>query len=150
MTNRKGFTLIEVLASVTILAIVVLAAVFALQQTSVFSKVNHAKETNIQVARTVMEEIKANLKKTDPVQVQLFGQTIALTSLKGTSAVSLPVFYTTDQTVKIEVNGTKPAQSVTVKGTEYPIGDYFRLIQVTCTQVQTGKIYTLKAYVECK
>jgi prepilin-type N-terminal cleavage/methylation domain-containing protein len=148
MNNRKGMTLIEVLASITILALAVIAAVYALQQTSAFSRGNQIKEVNVQVARTVMEEIKANLKKSAPVTVLLYGQTVDISGLKAATPAALPEFYSADQAVKIAVSGQKPAQSVAVKGASYAVGDYFRLITVICTDVSTGKAYTLQAYVE--
>ena len=149
MRNRKGITLIEVLASVTILAIALLAIVYMLQQTTLFSKKNIDKENNVQVARTVMEEIKVNLKEATP-RIAPFGSTIDLAGLKGSAEVSLTPFYSSSsQAVKIDVKSKVPTTSVSIKGTSYPIRDYFRLIQVTCTNVNSNdKPYSLEAYVE--
>ncbi|MEO3945478.1 type II secretion system protein [Gorillibacterium sp. CAU 1737] len=148
--NQKGITLIEVLVSITILAIAVLAAVYALQQSTAFSKSNEARETNVQVARTVMEEIKAKLKQADPVTVELYDQTIDLTPLKGLESAQLSSITTPRSSIRIDIESHRPEQSLSVKGIAYPVGDYFRLIQVTCTKTATGETYSLKAYVESR
>lgn len=151
MRNHRGITLIEVLASVTILAIAVLAMVYILQQSTLFSKQNNDKENNVQVARSVMEEIKINLKPGTPINP--FGSSIQISALKGVPVVALPLFYSSAaQTVRIEVKSlTLPAtasNNLNIKGTNYNINTYFRLVQVTCTNVQTSKSYSLQAYVE--
>lgn len=152
MRNRKGITLIEVLASVTILAIALLAIVYMLQQTTLFSKKNIDKENNVQVARTVMEEIKVNLKEATP-RIAPFGSTIDLAGLKGNPVVSLASFYSSSsQAVRIDVKSLTPPASatgnITIKGTAYQISNYFRLIEVTSTNVNSKDSYRLQAYVE--
>lgn len=147
MRNRKGITLVEVLASVTILAIALLAIVYMLQQTTLFSKKNNDRENNVQVARTVMEEIKVKLKEN--TNIAPFGETIPITDLIAANSVTLPsTFSSANKTVRIDVNSTVPTTSIPIKGTSYSIGQFFRLIEVTCTNVNSKDTYSLQAYVE--
>jgi prepilin-type N-terminal cleavage/methylation domain-containing protein len=151
MRNRKGFTLVEILAGITILAIAVLAFAYLMQQTTWFSKQNDTQETNIQTARTVMEEIKTNLKTGK--DVTSLKTPIAIASIKDQSP---PVTLKSEQqSIKIDIQSLPISDNLLrdppkIKGFSIKVEDYFRNVKVTCTNIQTGKSYTLQAYVEYK
>jgi len=150
MNNQRGLTLIEILASITLLAFVIVTVVLVLQQSTIFSKSNSQKENNVLVARTVMESIKSGLKAGDTIN--LYGASVSLSNLKLAANATLPVIYVPDSahpTTRVNVR-TLPIRSdtVSVQAKDYHIGDYFRLVEVTTTEVATNRSYSLKAYVE--
>ncbi|WP_058301313.1 type II secretion system protein [Gorillibacterium timonense] len=152
MNNKRGITLIEVLVSIVILAVAVLAISYALQQTSLFSKQNNDKESNLSAARTVMEELKEALKSDS--SITLYGQSVDLISLKAATPSPVQTLYLPTSAapkVKIEI-ATLPlpeqATNVAIQGTTYNLNEDFRLVQVTATDVQTGQPYVLQAYLD--
>lgn len=152
MRNQKGLTLIEVLGSITLLAVAVLGLIYLLQQTTLFSKHNEKLDRNVIVARTVMEEIKANLSGTAP-SMTIYGQSVDLTALRSSPAGQAITIYYPDpaaRQLKIEIQSL-PFQlnPVTIKSASYQISDYFRLIHVTSTD-PSGKDhpYTLEGYAQ--
>lgn len=151
MKNQRGYTLIEILASITLLAVAILTITYALQQSSLSTKQNNDKDSNTLVARTVMEEIKTTMKNQSLQSATLYGQTINLNELRQLSTTTIYSPSTADKKIQIDITSTSipsSASIVTIKGTNYDINNYFRLVQVTSTNVATNKTYTLQAYVE--
>lgn len=151
MKNRKGFTLVEILAGITILAIAVLAFAYLMQQTTWFSKQNDTQETNIQTARAVMEEIKVNLK--DGKDITSLETPITIASIK--NEIPPISIRSEQQSIRIDIQSLPISDNLLrdppkIKGFPIKVEDYFRNIKVTCTNVQTNKSYTLQAYVEYK
>jgi prepilin-type N-terminal cleavage/methylation domain-containing protein len=148
--NQKGFTLIEILATVTMLSILTITVIYVLQQSTVFSKQTNDKENHVLVTRTVMEQIKANLK--DGNAIELYGKSVSLAQLKQSQSVSLPsLLLPIDSQPKTRVDIHTlliPNDAVSVKEHAYHVSDYFRLVEVTTTELSTNRSYSLQAYVE--
>jgi hypothetical protein len=132
------------------LAFVVITVAFVLQQSSLFSKSNSDKENNVLVARTVMENIKSGLKTGDTVT--LYGSAVSLSGLKANSNAALPALLipnSANPKVRVDIRTLPiPSDTVSIRTDAYHIGDYFRLVQVTATEMATNRSYSLKAYVE--
>lgn len=150
MNNQRGLTLIEVLASITLLAVISLAVIYTLQQSTLFSKKNSDKENSVLIARTVMESIKSGLKSGS--SVELYGNTVSLSPLRLTNQSALSALYLPDSIhpkMRIDIR-TLPISNdtVSVQSKSYHIANYFRLVEVTATDITTNQAYSLKAYVE--
>ncbi|GGG23489.1 type IV pilus modification PilV family protein [Paenibacillus abyssi] len=156
MNNQKGLTLIEILGSVTLLAVAVLAITALLQQTSLFAKDNEAIDQSVSISRTVMEEIKRNLASRDSISLFEDGQTLALTELRDNApAYKLPysIYYPNAADPQFEVKVESDVYNLSdihFKDQTYQITDYFRLIRVTSINLTTNKSYILEGYAEYK
>lgn len=102
------------------------------------------------VTRAVMEQIKANLK--DGSSIELYGNSVSLVQLKQSPSASLPsLLLPSDGKPKTRVDIhtlSIPNDAVTVKEHAYHVSDYFRLVEVTTTELSTNRSYSLQAYVE--
>jgi len=150
MRSQKGMSLVEVMATVTVLAVAILAITFLLQTSSSAARDNEAIERSVQVTRTVMEEIKFNLKSNSSVTV--YGQSINLNTIRTSEPPYLApsLFYPSisDKQYKIEIQSLQVDNKYTIKGDPYQVKNYFRKILVTCVNLKSNHSYELEALVE--
>lgn len=150
MRDQKGISLIEVMATITVLAVAILAITFVLQQGTSASKEHENLDRAVMITRTVMEEIKHNLKHKNDVTV--FGQTIPLQVIRAESQTfQAPDLYypnASNQQYRIEIRSESFQQSFEIKSAERKVEDFFRKIKVTTINLQSNRSYELEAYVE--
>jgi prepilin-type N-terminal cleavage/methylation domain-containing protein len=149
MRNQKGLTLIEVMGSITILGIAVLAITFILQQSTIHTKSNEKSDEAVVAARNVMEEIKSNLRSST-AQISLYGQAISLYNLRNLSSAT--IYYPDDSNRQYEVQIHSYATSLgtvslTVSNSK-DLDTIFRRITVTSTELSTSREFELEAIVE--
>ena len=160
--NDKGLTLIEVLASVAILAVAIMTVTFFFQQTSVFSRDNERVDRSIQITRTVMEELIQHLPDQEIEQLQLFtdNQEIDLASIREaaedktlTALTPYTMWYPTaaNATYRLDVHVEPIPAAVDyyeVDDRDYWISDYFVTVRIVCENLANNRMFELEAMVE--
>jgi prepilin-type N-terminal cleavage/methylation domain-containing protein len=153
MNQQKGFTLIEVLGSVVILAIAVVSVTYFFQQTTLFSRNTDQVDQSVLATRTVMEEIKHNLNKTAPTST-VYGQSINLQLLRDSTApysLNLPIYFPSndDRQFELVISSREIiSPEFNIVGDEYDMSDYFKLIHIICTNLSNLRTFELEAYIE--
>ncbi|WP_407946098.1 prepilin-type N-terminal cleavage/methylation domain-containing protein [Paenibacillus athensensis] len=172
LRNQKGLTLLEVLAAVAILSGVVIT-VAALINSSVTSATREQrKDISVDLAKTVLEEIKRTLKNTalnsttiTTLNARPANAVINLANLRQavSAKTDIATFAFTDSgnhTYQIIVSnmpftGTNNTLAITdptdsSKSLNFNIQDYFSIVQVQVTQPQLRVNYVLQSYIEKK
>jgi prepilin-type N-terminal cleavage/methylation domain-containing protein len=153
MNRQKGFTLIEVLGSVVILAIAVVSVTYFFQQTTLFSRNTDQVDQSVLATRTVMEEIKHNLNKSAPTST-VYDQSINLQLLRDNTApysLNVPIYYPSndDRQFELAISSREINNpEFTIVGDEYDMSDYFKLIHIICTNLSNLRTFELEAYIE--
>ncbi|MBD2848217.1 prepilin-type N-terminal cleavage/methylation domain-containing protein [Paenibacillus sp. IB182496] len=148
--KQAGFTLIEVLGAVVLLAIAVTAAVYLLGQTALFSGANARAGESVTIARTVMEELKHHLRSGGTID--LYGQQVDLAALQSTAppytlGAALHAPDAEAPQFDITVQSLAPAHAeLTLDGETYEIDHYFRYIRITVASRSQDSRYTLEGY----
>lgn len=148
MKKDDGLTLIEVLASVVVLAVAVLIITMVLQQTSSSSRANAVTDRSVQLTRTVLEEIKNNMQTNS---INVLGHNLNLIPLHDNPPQTLSFYYpqTGEQQYRLDVQSMYlETPKVTLQGKEHDLTKSFRRIHVTCTNLVTNRSYELEALVE--
>ncbi len=138
MKSEKGFTLLEVLAAVAILSVASLMLYTVFSNATLFSAQQEHQDHAVNIARTVMEEVRTNLMNQDSVAYG--GQNIDLASLRTQPA---PFEHTVlfhpnaaDRQYRITIRSLPfTSQDITVTGSDgdfftLTTGDHYRLIEV--------------------
>lgn len=153
ISRAKGFTLLEVLVAVVILGAAIMTVAYMLQQSTLFSKANDNVDRSVQITRTVMEEIKQNLKTKNSILV--YGQLI---NLKGFRESTPP--YPAEPVVIQYPNANNPLFNLmisslviddpvfTVDSKSVDISQYFRKIKILTVHLSDNKTYELESYAE--
>jgi type II secretory pathway pseudopilin PulG len=71
VNNQKGITLIEVLAAITILMMVILSVSYLFTKSYEHSYKEEKLDVSVNIARTVIEELKKHLKDTQTTTIQI-------------------------------------------------------------------------------
>ncbi|MBH5318228.1 prepilin-type N-terminal cleavage/methylation domain-containing protein [Paenibacillus sp. GSMTC-2017] len=148
MNNQKGLSLIEVLGSIVLLGVAILSITFVLQQSTVHTKDNQKQDQSVQITRTVMEEIKHNLRTsyTASIYEQVVNFKLATNKIQYPK-VNPEYNITIDLSVPTLNTVTIPKKSGDLK---YDLKNIFKHVKVTCTNSITGKQFVLEAFVEYK
>ncbi|GKU79899.1 prepilin-type N-terminal cleavage/methylation domain-containing protein [Paenibacillus sp. L3-i20] len=148
MNNQKGLTLVEVLGTVVLLGIAILAITFVLQQSTIHSKDNEQQDRSVQITRSVLEEIKNNSRLGTAT---IFDQNVNLSPSSSTvQSIQYPK-VNPKYTISISIsNSTFNDLTIAKTGGDLiiPLKNIFKLVNVTSANKETGKQFTLKAYVE--
>jgi prepilin-type N-terminal cleavage/methylation domain-containing protein len=150
MKKDDGLTLIEVLASVVVLAVAIVIITMVLQQTSSSSRSNAVTDRSVQLTRTVLEEMKNN---TQTNTINVLGQDLSIIPLRDNPPQALSFFYPNagEQQYRLYVQSLDlQTPKVTLRGKEHDLTKSFRRIRVTCTNLVTNRSYELEALVEYK
>lgn|GEM_PF-3267465 len=172
MRNQKGLTLLEVLAAIAILSGVVIT-VAALINSSVTSATREQrKDISVDLAKTVLEEIKHNLKNTSlasttlttlnakPVNIVINLANLRQPVAEKTDVATFPFTDSGNHIYQIVVSNmpyantdnmltiTDPTDSE--KTLNFDITQYFSIVQVQVTQPQLNVNYVLQSYIEKK
>ncbi|KIL36150.1 hypothetical protein SD71_09325 [Cohnella kolymensis] len=148
MKKDDGLTLIEVLASVVVLAVAVLIITMVLQQTSSSSRANAVTDKSVQLTRAVLEEIKNNMQTNT---INVLGQNLSIIPLHDHPPQTLSFFYpqTSDPQYRLDVQSLDlETPTVTLQGEVHDLTKSFRRIHVTCTNLVTNRSYELEALVD--
>ncbi|QAY66429.1 type IV pilus modification PilV family protein [Paenibacillus protaetiae] len=149
--NEKGLTLVEVLGSVVLLGIAVLGITLLLQQGVSSSQSNVQSEQSVQMARTVMENVRSKLASPDR-EIELYGQSLSLDSLRKPSSTAQTLYYpdADDQQYEISIRSLASSElqheNIVVGDRIYPLQSHFRFIQVSAARLTgTNPPFTLEA-----
>lgn len=155
--NEKGLTLIELLATMTILSIVVVSVIYVYSNFHHTARQQKQSADAVNVARTVLEELKANLPGNDPT-LQLFDQSIDLTALRNLNdsalpqTVQYPDVHSNKYTITIDAFPFSKQIAFTneaLQDTTLQLGDYFHIIHIQIIDATShSEIYHLQSYVE--
>lgn len=149
MKKDNGLTLIEVLASVVVLAVAILLITTVLQHTASSSRSNAVTDKSVQITRSVLEEIKNNMQKDS---ISIFTQNVNTKQLREIPAPQqFSIYYpdSSEQQYRLDIRSLALAKSdINLLGKPHELNSYFRRIQVICTNLQTNKTYELEALVE--
>lgn len=153
--NSRGLTLIEVLASATILAFVVLLSSFLFTQGYRNSKTEENRDQSVTIARSIMEEIKIKLPTATAAAIFDNTQTINLNAIRNAStatatAASFSTNYPTpaDGSYSVVVTADPVTDTVNVEGKSFPLNSYFRKVKVSVTEASFLSKYILESYLE--
>lgn len=152
--------MLEVLAAVTILSIAAISFTLLFTKNYEFSHQEEKRNVSLQVARTVIEELKTALP-TSSAQLTLFGQAVNLTSLRdqAQNTAPAPLFYPAAGDRQYEIlitdlpipaNQSFPIQDAAnaAKSYNFAVNAYFSFIQVQVRSLTTDEQYTLQRYIE--
>lgn len=156
--NEKGLSLVELLATITILSIVVISVIYVYSNFHNVARQQKVSSDAVNIARTVLEELKATMPGTDPT-LKLFGQQeISLTALRSLDASSLPqtIHYPNSHNSKFKIvidaspfNKQIDFTNDALQDTTLQLGNYFRIIQITIrNSASDSEVYNLQSYVE--
>jgi Tfp pilus assembly protein PilV len=153
MRNQKGLTLVEVLGSIVLLSVAILSLTYVIQQASVHTRDNEKTDQSVQITRTVMEEIKKNLKNQTSTSVRVYGKDIPLSAMRSASGMtSFTINYPNDANPQYRILIQSAASGLgSVNISEVPTADLdqlFRKITITSTNISSSKQYQLEAIVE--
>lgn len=154
--NEKGLTLVELLATITIISVIVISIIYVFSNFQNTARQQKVHSDAVNVARAVLEEIKWALPRDGLATTTLFddGQILELTPFRDVSTQPYEynqLFYPSDNNRKFQIaiktiNFSKKIQH---KDVSLQIENYFRNIQIEITDLVTNKlIYTLQSYVE--
>lgn len=151
MNNQRGVTLIEVLGSVTLLAVAILTITYALQQSTVFSKDNEVIDQSVQVTRTVMEELRGQLSDPAKRTISIFDQDVDLDQLREGTVSPIILHYPDRANVQYTLSITSAAGGLPAIGSGDDILDLdsrFKQVTIQCDPPGKNKPYELVAYLE--
>ena len=154
--NEKGLTLIEVLATVTILAVAILSVTLLLQQSDLISNSNERMDRAVQITRSTMEDITYNLADED--EILIYGQPLDLSSIRNDASELSETPYGTaffpsvnDRQFQLNIYAMQVMEDqneYVVKEETYHLSDYFVIIRVECINLLNNKIFELESLVE--
>ena len=152
MHEQKGLTLIEALTAIVVLGIAIVAVTVVVQNTTIFSKNNDNADKALQATRTVMEEIKFQLKDNDVLTI--YGQTVSLQALRETTPpyVLPPIYYPESSAPQLEIviESKIISNSIyAIKGQNFDLAHYFRLVSITSINPANGQTQQFETYVDC-
>ncbi|OMF21444.1 hypothetical protein BK133_28430 [Paenibacillus sp. FSL H8-0548] len=153
MRNQKGLTLVEVLGSIVLLGIAILSLTYILQQATLHTKDNEKVDQSVQLTRTVIEELKKNLKDSSKTSITVYNQPISLDNLRSSSLASTTNIYYPNATapqyeISIQVSSSGLGK-VTVDGTvPTDLDNIFKRIDIICTNLNSSKTYKLESFIE--
>lgn len=155
--NEKGLTLVELLATITIVSVVVISIIYVFTNFQNTARQQKAHSDAVNAARTVLEELKWALPREGLTTTTLFDDEQPLDLTPFRDDVTQPyvynqLYYPSDSHRKFQItiktiDFSKQLQysdDVTI-----PIENYFRNIHIEITDLVTKEIiYTLQSYVE--
>ncbi|WP_159883471.1 type IV pilus modification PilV family protein [Paenibacillus puerhi] len=175
--NQKGLTLVEILASLVILSLVILAFTYMYNQLFAASSREQRRDVSVDIARSVMEQVKTSFStgaatlniwfpptsasSTLPNPGADAPQTVTLTFLRQT--VTAPyqaeaVYYPSaaDRQYKVQITNVPIPDADNQKyslgegNTKYTlhVADHFSLIQVEVIPTGAGSSYAIQSYLD--
>lgn len=160
LRSQKGVTLLEVLASVVILSFVVFSVSYLFSKSYENSYKEESKDMSVNLARTVLEELKQKLKTTDtslPLPSPFEGQTIDLNGLRGTPPYTHASIYypsVNDKQYEIKISSlpfedkTYQLADANGKSFDFRLNRYFALIQVEVVHANPDNSHIIQSYME--
>jgi prepilin-type N-terminal cleavage/methylation domain-containing protein len=159
LKNNRGMTLLEVLASVLIIGLIIVAVSYLFTTGYANSIKEQDKDVSVQIARAVLEEIKHNLKTTRE-SASYQSQIIDLNPLRvsiNTGETVLPALYYPSQadkqyTILVKNMGyedrTYQFKGSNDKNYSFSVKPFFSLIEVEVKREATSTMYKLQSYME--
>ncbi|SDC47061.1 prepilin-type N-terminal cleavage/methylation domain-containing protein [Paenibacillus sp. UNCCL117] len=175
--NQKGLTLVEILASIVILAMVILAFTYMYNNLFAASTKEQRRDVSVDIARSVMEQLKtsfstgaatmniwfppAGASAAPPGSGAGSQQSVDLTALR--QVVTAPytadaIYYPSaaDRQYKVQISNVPIPEAGTQKytlndgTTSYTLNvvDHFSLIQVEVIAMGTGVSYSIQSYLD--
>jgi prepilin-type N-terminal cleavage/methylation domain-containing protein len=163
LSNEKGLSLLEVLAAVTILAVVIISFSMLITKNYEFSSKEEKRDISVNLARTVIEEIKDPLKSSGATMINSIllyeNQAIDIAALRNTVTADTLVsriFYPSDIDRQFEVrinNKHYDNNILTLTGTNnvnynFTVNDFFSLVEVEVVNLNLDTNYSLQSYLE--
>ncbi|WP_158560477.1 type IV pilus modification PilV family protein [Paenibacillus contaminans] len=162
--SEKGVTLIELLVSIVLVAMIVLSVSYLFTKLYENSYREEKKDVSVNIARTIMEELKQKLRTTEG-SIVVYGQQVSIASLRtnpapGTAALPSPpvIAYpsASDKQYEIAISAmpfdeqTYPITDAKNKSYTFKLGEFFSLIQVEVKQLSMNTSYKVQSYIEIK
>ncbi|WP_409346909.1 prepilin-type N-terminal cleavage/methylation domain-containing protein [Paenibacillus sp. MBLB4367] len=160
MKSEKGITLIELLVAIVIVTMLVLSISYLFTKTYENSYREEKKDVSVNIARTVMEELKRKLKTTSAVET-IYEQPVNLAGLRQLpgSEIKQPSVYfpsASDKQYEIVISvlhfedQNYPITDTNNKSFVFKLSDFFSLIQVEVKQHSMNTSYKVQSYMEIK
>ncbi len=155
--NNSGMTLLEVLVSILIVGMIVASISYLFTTGLAHSFREEKKDSAVQIAREVMEEMKKQLGTANTV-FEYRQQIIQLDPLRGVAETQQTLLYpsTNNAQYSIQVgNRAFEEKKYTLIGTNaksytFSLREFYSLIEIKVMNQAFGSTYTLQSYIEKK
>lgn len=162
MKSEKGITLIELLVSIVIVSMVILSVSYLFTKLYQNSYKEEKTDVSVNIARTVMEELKQKLKTSESITFFDNVESTTITSLKTRPSTgnpeSITIAYPTAANKQYDVIISSLAfdefshkfTDSTNKEYQFNLSEFFTLIQVEVKHTQMNTTYKIQRYIEIK
>lgn len=154
--NEKGLSLVELLATITIVSIIVVSIIYVFTQFQHSARQQKTLTDAVNMSRTVLEELKWGLPKHEIAAVTLFedNQTLDLAPFRDPAMQPYEyseLYYpsSSKRHYQIHIKTINFSKTMQHNHITLHIENYFRNIEISVIDMLNGSVvYTLQSYVE--